>query len=105
MPKYLIQANYTVDGVKALRAKGGSARRAAVQASAKSVGGSLETFYFCFGETDAVVILDLPDNAAAAALALAVGETGAVSASTTVLITPEEIDDAVARKVEYQAPE
>ena len=68
MPKYLLQVNYTLDGVRGVLAKGGSARKAAAQAAAKSAGGKVEEFYFAFGENDAYVIAELPDNAAAAAL-------------------------------------
>ena len=104
MPKYLIEASYTVDGIKGVVAKGGSARKTAVQAAAKSVGGKLETFYFAFGATDAIVIVDAPDNTAAAALALAVASSGAVSARTTVLITPDEMYAAAKQSVTYKAP-
>ena len=69
-------------------------RRAAVAETAKSLGGKLEAFYFAFGDHDAVVILDLPDNEAAAAVALAVDAAGGASTTTTVLLTPEQVDDA-----------
>ena len=64
MPKYLLQASYTLDGVRGVLSKGGSARKAAAQAAAESVGGTLESFYFAFGSTDAFALADLPDNAA-----------------------------------------
>ncbi len=104
MPKFLIQASYTTEGVKGLKAGGGTSRRDAIERSAKSVGGTLEAMYFAFGETDVVCIADFPDNAAAAALALAVGSSGAVDLRTTPLLTPEEIDKAVRLQVEYQPP-
>jgi uncharacterized protein with GYD domain len=104
MPKYLLQTNYTPDGVKGLLAKGGSARRASAQATAESLGGSLESFYFAFGGTDVYAVVELPDNAAAAAMALAVSGSGAVTATTTVLLAPEEIDAAAKAKVKYTAP-
>jgi uncharacterized protein with GYD domain len=104
MPKYLFQAQYTADGVKGLLSKGGSARRAAAQAMAESVGGSLEAFYFAFGTTDGFAIVELPDNSAAAAMALTISGSGAVTANTTVLLTPEEIDAASQAKVQYAPP-
>ena len=104
MPKYLLQTNYTAEGVKGVLAKGGSARRASAQAGAESLGGSLEAFYFAFGSTDVFAIVDLPDNAAAAALALTVSGSGAVTVNTTVLLTPEEIDAAAQAQVKYTAP-
>jgi uncharacterized protein with GYD domain len=104
MAKYLLEARYSVEGVKGVIAKGGSARKTAVQAAVEGVGGKLETFYFSFGSTDAFVIMDLPDNQTAAALALAVAATGAGNISTTVLLSPEEIDAATQKQVSYTPP-
>ncbi len=64
MPKYLIQARYTTEGIKGLVADSGSGRRADVQAAVKSLGGTVEVFYYVFGEDDAVVIVDLPNKPA-----------------------------------------
>jgi uncharacterized protein with GYD domain len=104
MPKFLLQVQYTVEGVRGVLSKGGSARRAAAAAAVESVGGSLESMYFAFGGTDAFAVVDLPDNGAAAALALTVSGSGAASANTVVLLTPDEIDAAVQRGVEYSPP-
>lgn len=104
MPKYLLQVNYTLDGVKGVLAQGGSARKAAAQAAAKSVGGKVESFYFAFGSTDVFVIADMPDNSAAAALALTVTSAGGATVETTVLLTPDEIDQASSAKVKYRPP-
>ena len=104
MPKYLLQASYTLDGVRGVVAKGGSARKAAAEAAAKSVGGKVESFYFAFGSTDVYAILDYPDNAAAAAAALTLSASGAVTATTTVLLTPEEVDKAANTEVSYRPP-
>jgi uncharacterized protein with GYD domain len=104
MPKYLIEASYTREGVEGVRSKGGSSRRDAVAETAKSLGGQLEAFYFAFGDHDAVVIADLPDNEAAAAIALSVNAAGGATVKTTVLLTPEQVDDAAKRSVEYRPP-
>ena len=104
MPKYLIMARYSLEGVKGVQSAGGSSRRDAVAAVAESVGGSLESFYFGFGKEDAYVIVDLPDNEAAAAVALTVNAAGGASARTTVLLTPEEVDAAAQRSVDYRPP-
>ncbi len=104
MPKYLIQANYVGDGVKGLLHEGGTGRRAAVEKLAASVGGSLEAIYYAFGDTDVFIILDLPDNASAAAAALTAGATGAVTLKTTVLMTPEELDQATKKSPTYRPP-
>ena len=104
MPKYLFQANYVGEGVKGLLKEGGSSRRAAVEKAAQSLGGKLEAFYYAFGDTDAYVIVDLPDNATATALALTVNSSGVTVVKTTVLMTPEEVDAAVKKSPSYRAP-
>jgi uncharacterized protein with GYD domain len=104
VPKYLLKVNYTLDGLKGVLAKGGSARRAAAEAAAESAGGKVDAFYFAFGETDAYVIAEFPDNAAAAALALTASAGGGVAVSTVPLLTTEEIDKAAGTKVKYQPP-
>jgi uncharacterized protein with GYD domain len=104
MPKYLLQISYTLDGVKGVVAKGGSARQAAGQAAAESVGGTLDSIYFAFGDTDVFAIADLPDNTAAAALALSISASGGATVRTVVLLTPEEIDAATSQKVQYTPP-
>lgn len=104
MPKYLFQANYVGEGVKGLLKEGGTSRYAVVEKMAKSLGGTLETFYYAFGETDAYVIIELPDNATAAALALTVSSSGNATVKTTVLMTPEEVDQAGKKTPSYRPP-
>ncbi len=104
MPKYLVQANYVGEGVKGLLKDGGSNRKEAVQTLINSMGGSLECMYYAFGETDLYVIADMPDNPSMAATALMVGSSGAVAIKTTVLMTPEEIDEASKKTPIYSAP-
>ena len=104
MPKYLFEASYTTEGAKGVQSAGGSSRRDAVATVAESAGGTLEGFYFAFGEADAYVIVDLPDNEAAAAVAIAVDTAGGATVKTTVLLTPEEIDTAARRSVDYRPP-
>jgi uncharacterized protein with GYD domain len=104
MPKYLLEATYTKDGVKGLLKEGGSSRVAAVKKAYKSMGAKLESFYFAFGDVDVYVIADVPDNATMAAIALNVGATGTVSVKTTALLTPEEIDKAAKKTPSYRPP-
>jgi uncharacterized protein with GYD domain len=104
MPKFLIEASYTLDGVRGVQSAGGSSRRDAVAKVAESVGGQLEAFYFAFGDRDAYVIVDLPDNERAAAVALTVNAAGGATVKTVVLLTPEEVDAAAQRSVEYRPP-
>ena len=104
MPKYLFQANYVGEGIKGLVKEGGTGRRSAVEKAAQSVGGKLEGFYYAFGDVDAYVICDLPDNAAATSMALAVNGSGTAVVKTSVLMTPEEVDMAVKKSPSYRAP-
>ena len=104
MPKFLIKASYNSDGVRGLIKEGGSRRRAAVQKIIEGMGGKLEAFYYAYGADDAVIIVDLPDAAAGLAISLTVNASGAVRLATTPLITPEEIDAASKKTVEYKAP-
>lgn len=104
MAKYMLRINYTADGAKGLIKDGGSKRRAVAQQAAESVGGKVESFYFAFGETDAFVVAELPDNASASAIALTVSAGGGACVQTTVLMTPEELDAAARKSPMYVAP-
>jgi uncharacterized protein with GYD domain len=104
MAKFLIEASYTTEGVRGLQSAGGSSRRDAVAKAIESAGGTLESFHFGFGSSDAYVIADVPDNATAAAIAITVNASGAVQTKTTVLLTPEEVDAAAEKSVSYAPP-
>jgi len=104
MPKYLLEASYTAEGTKGLAKEGGSSRRKKVEEMLKEMHGKLEAFYYAFGTPDAFLIVDVPDAVTAAALSLAVNASGAVQARSHVLLTPEEIDQAVKKSVNYRAP-
>jgi uncharacterized protein with GYD domain len=104
MAKYLFEARYTTEGAKGLVREGGSGRRAAIARMAEGMGGKLEAFYFAFGDVDAYVIADLPDNVTAAAVALAVNQGGGAAVKTVVLIAPDEMDQVGRKTVEYRPP-
>jgi len=104
MAKYMMKANYTVEGTKGLIKDGGSARRAAVQKAVEGLGGRMECFYFTLGEPDAFAIVDVPDAVSIVAMSLAVNATGGAHVSTTVLLTPEQIDEAAKKSVGYRPP-
>ena len=104
MPKYLIEGNYTPDGVKGVLKDGGTGRRKAVEDALKSMGGRLEAMYYALGDPDVYVIYDAPDNVTAAALAMGVGSTGLVGVKTTALLTVDEIDQAGKKTVSYRGP-
>jgi uncharacterized protein with GYD domain len=104
MPKYLWQVSYTKEGTKGVLQDGGTGRRAAVEQLVKEQGGSIEAFYYAFGPDDVVIIADLPDHATAAAIAMTVTASGAATPRTTVLLSPEELDEATQRTVNYRPP-
>ena len=104
MPKYLLEGHYSIEGAKGVMKDGGSGRRAAIAKMAEGLGGKLESLYFAFGGVDAFAVVDLPDNVTAAAVGLAASQSGAVSVKTVVLLTPEEMDQAAKKSVDYQAP-
>jgi len=102
--KYLIDVAYTGEGAKGLLKDGGSKRRQVAEQAIKTSGGKLEAFYFAFGSRDAFVIVDAPDHASIVATSLAINATGAVRTRTTVLLSPEDINQATKKGVKYTAP-
>ena len=104
MPKYLIQASYTAEGLKGLQKDKASGRMAAASRAVESLGGKLESFYFALGDYDVITVVDLPDTASAAALSATVSASGLVHSRTTALLTVEEADKALAKSVNYKAP-
>jgi uncharacterized protein with GYD domain len=104
MSKYLFQVNYLGEGIKGLRKEGGTNRRAVVDRLFKSVGGSIEAFYFAYGETDLYIIADFPDDASVAAAVMTITSAGTATVKTTVLLLPEEIDRAGKKTTIYIPP-
>ena len=70
----------------------------------EGMGGTVEGFYYGFGDTDLYLIADLPDDATATAVSLNIANAGALDIKATVLITPETVDEAVKKKVPYRPP-
>ena len=104
MGKYLIRANYTQAGLAGLLKEGGSRRKEALAQTIEGAGGTLESLYYAFGDCDLYITADLPDDATATAISLAIGAAGALSVGITVLITPETVDEAVGKNIAYRAP-
>jgi uncharacterized protein with GYD domain len=104
VPKFLLEVNYTLDGIKAVKAGGGGARVAAATELIEGLGGTLESFYFAFGDTDVYAIGDFPDSVSAAAAALAVSAGGGATVRTVALLSPADIDAAAATKTAYRPP-
>jgi len=70
MPKYLVEAAYTAEGLRGLQKDKASGRRQAVVKAVEGLEGKVEAFYFAMGERDVIAIVDLPDAVTAAALSL-----------------------------------
>jgi uncharacterized protein with GYD domain len=104
MPKFLIEASYTAEGLKGLQKDKAAGRMQAVKSALKAVDGQLECLYWCLGDRDAIGIAEFPNATAASAFALAVSASGLVRTKTTALLTAQEIDAALAKNISYQAP-
>lgn len=104
MPKFMIQASYVGEGLKGLLKEGGTKRRETVAQTIEGMGGKLETFYYAFGDYDVFGIADMPDNVSGVAFSMMVNASGLINAKTTVLLTPEEIDQATKKTVDYRPP-
>jgi uncharacterized protein with GYD domain len=104
MSKYLLEVNYTLEGIRGVKAHGGSTRVAAATELVESVGGKLECFYFAFGKTDVYIVADFPDDVSVAAAALAVSAAGGATVRTVVLLTAAEIDASASKTSTYRPP-
>lgn len=104
MAKYLWQAGYSGEGAKGVLKDGGTVRIQAIEKVLAGIGGTLEVAYFAFGDDDFIGIAEIPDNVSAAAVSMTVAATGAARVKTTVLLTPEELDQAAQKSVDYTPP-
>jgi uncharacterized protein with GYD domain len=104
MSKFLMQGSFTRDGITGLTKEGGTKRRQAVQQFFSTVGGKLEALYFAFGDTDVYAVADFPDNVTAAAVSLAANAAGVLHVKATVLISPEEMDQAAQKSEGLRPP-
>jgi uncharacterized protein with GYD domain len=106
MPQYLGRFSYTTDAVRAL-VNDPQDRSVAAREAVESLGGKLIGYWYAFGEFDGVFIAEAPDNATAAAVAMAVAAGGALSKlETTVLIGMDEAQEAMrkAGAASYRPP-
>ena len=104
MGKYLLQVNYTAEGLRGLTKEGAAKRTAYVAQFAASVGATVESFYFALGDYDAYVVMDAPDDIDVTAASLAVGAAGVASISTVKLLTADQVDAAIAKIADYRPP-
>jgi uncharacterized protein with GYD domain len=102
MARYLITGSYTSEGTRGLLVEGGSGRKKALEAALQGLGGTLEAMYYAYGETDVVVIADVPDAVSGLALSLVANASGTVTVKTTPLITVEEVDAACKKSVAFR---
>jgi uncharacterized protein with GYD domain len=104
MAKFLFSVAYTHEGAKGLRSDGGTKREDVVRKTLEGLGGKLEALYFTMGDRDVVVIAELPDAVAAAALSVSVAASGAARCSTMPLLSAADMDRACERKTAYKSP-
>lgn len=104
MSKYLFYGSYSTEGYRGLMEEGGSSRIEAAQEALGSVGGSLEAFYFSFGEYDFYIIVNLPDDVTTTAVTLAGNTSGMFNIQGVPLLTPAELDQAVKQSVDFRPP-
>jgi uncharacterized protein with GYD domain len=106
MSMYLVQASYAGASIAAM-VKSPQDRSAVVRQMLERAGGKLHGFWLAFGEYDVVAVAELPSAVDAAALAMAIGASGAMSAyKTTALLSAGEAVEAMkkAATVSYQPP-
>ena len=99
MPKYITFFSYTGESAKAMIERP-SDRSAAAKALVESLGGTQEAFYWMQGKHDGFLITNLPDGVAAAALAAAVGASGAVVGLETHQIFDHDEQAAIVKHAE-----
>jgi uncharacterized protein with GYD domain len=104
MSKYLVEATYTAERYQGLAEDKASGRKTAITQAVKTLGGKLDSMYFCRGERDVILVVDMPDNVSVAALSSAASATGMARTKTTVLLTVEEADAALIKPTVYRAP-
>ncbi len=93
MPKYMYSGNYTKKGATGLLKDGGRARKEEAERIMGEMGGSLEAYYWSFGEMDFMMIVDIPE-AMAVKFSLHVGASGVFNGKLTPLIDVEGMEAA-----------
>ncbi len=104
MPKFLIKASYTAEGMRGLQKDKASGREKAIAAACAAAGGKLDALYYALGDDDVFVVVDLPSHVQVSALCVAVGGSGMVSTRTVPLLTVAEMDQALASGMNYRPP-
>lgn len=94
MPTYISLLRFTQQGVE--KVKESPARLDAAKQAFRAMGGELKEFYLVMGQYDAVVVSEVPDDATAAKLALAIGSRGAIRTETLRAFTEDEYRKIIA---------
>ena len=97
MPLYMTQGTFTSDSW-ATQIRNPQNRAEQIRALFEANGGRLLSCYYAFGEYDAVIIYEMPDNVSTTAVLMASAGGGALKAlKTTVLMSVEEAVEAMRR--------
>jgi len=104
MARFMFKVSYSKEGMQGVIKEGAANRKTFIEKMAAEMGGSISSFDFAFGDTDAYVISEMPDQINAAAVATAVAASGAASIETVVLISADDVDRAIAKHAPYRAP-
>ena len=104
MAKYLYHGTYTDKGLQGLMKDGGTKRMEVTKKAIESLGGKMEAYYFAFGSNDFYIIAEAPDNVNAITGSLVANASGTVKVNITVLVTPEEVDQAVKQTMDWRPP-
>lgn len=95
MPYYMITGRYSLDSMKAM-VENPQDREAGARSLVEAAGGTLHSFFFCFGFEDFLGIAEMPDDEAMASVGMALGASGAASSGgTTKLLTAKEAMSAM----------
>ena len=106
MPHYMFQASYSAQAISGLISSGED-RSSAITSLVEAIGGKVESFYQCFGDYDALLILEVPDSVSMAALSMVAGASGAVTNIKTTVLIPISEGVEAARKaagISYRPP-
>jgi len=106
MAHYLLQAAYTTEALQTLL-RNPQDRGAALQGPIGNLGGKIQSLFLSFGDYDAVALIEMPDNVAAAAIAMAISAGGACkTVKTTPLLSAAEGMEAAGKAAAcgYRSP-
>jgi uncharacterized protein with GYD domain len=88
MPTYISLLRYTQQGISA--AKNAPARIDATKEAYRKAGGEFKAIYLTLGKYDLVAIAEMPNDEAAARMALALGSQGNIRSETFRAFTETE---------------